>query len=90
METVGSSEDVELIQDGAPTEPFIVFVNEQSLPGTFSILAFPATHNPNKVIAAPLRLCLVEVEQFNRILRRGQEILIKQGVFKVKLTVAGV
>lgn len=31
METVGSSEDVELIQDGAPTEPFIVFINEQSL-----------------------------------------------------------
>lgn len=31
METVGGSEDVELIQDGAPTEPIIFFVNEQSL-----------------------------------------------------------
>lgn len=31
METVGGCEDVELIQDGAPTEPLIVFINEQSL-----------------------------------------------------------
>lgn len=31
IETVGGGEDVELIQDGAPTEPVIVFINEQSL-----------------------------------------------------------
>lgn len=32
METVGGSEDVELIQDGAPTEPISRFVaKEQSL-----------------------------------------------------------
>lgn len=31
MQTVGRREDVELIQDGAPTEALIVIVDEQSL-----------------------------------------------------------
>lgn len=31
VQTVGCREDVELVQDGAATEPLIVFIDEQSL-----------------------------------------------------------
>lgn len=31
VQTVGRREDIELIQDGAPTEPLVVVIDEQSL-----------------------------------------------------------